>query len=75
MKLTKETIERLTKKHIQRYTNRLIMARHGDPRYREDELHHYLLLWESIQAKDHELLKLTREEQEELLDAAQDEDE
>lgn len=70
--LTKEQIEPLVAKHIDRYSYRLQMAMQGVRGYSMDSKC-YLGLWKSIQGKDCDWGKMNHEERAEALEAFRDE--
>lgn len=69
---TKEQIEPLVQKHIDRYSTRLAKAKLGIPGYAMDA-GHFLALWASIKAKGCDWTKFTAEERMEVRDALMDE--
>lgn len=79
LSITRERLEALTEKHIQRYSYMLesaaAAAKHGmRSNVRVGETGMYLAIWESIKAKGYDMNALTVEERREVRDAVMDED-
>jgi hypothetical protein len=74
MVVDKETIEKLSLKHIGRFAGRISAAGRGSRGIRVDECRKYMALWKSIKKKG-EWDKLNTVEKAELMDAVYDEKE